>query len=165
MRLGLLGAVSRTIMIVPGCEIPYRNASHAGRSRRSSGLNSSPAALGHFEYFGFPLSLSFQGYSIPVNSLITDAILLMKWQWLASKNCDILVYYAASSINLLTTFRDKPSVPPFLISENGTNRLCRNVVITQKNAVLSYVAVEVWNHYVQVIESPTDRPLLHSLHE
>lgn len=49
MRLGLLVAVSRTIMIVPGFEILDRNAAHPGLSRRSSGFDSSPAALGHFD--------------------------------------------------------------------------------------------------------------------
>ena len=73
---GLLGAVSRVIMIVSGFEHPDRKAAHAGLSRLSSGFDSSPAALGHFEYFCFPLSLPFHKYSIPVNSLITDAVLL-----------------------------------------------------------------------------------------
>ena len=78
MRLGLLGAVSRKIVPVPGFELPDRNAAHAGLSRRSSGFDSSPSALGHFEYFGFPLSLLFHEYSISVNSLITYAVLLRK---------------------------------------------------------------------------------------
>ena len=76
MRQGFLGAVSRTIMIVSGFELPDRNATHAGLSKWSSGFESSAAALGHFEQFCFPLSLPFHKYSIPVNSLTTDAVLL-----------------------------------------------------------------------------------------
>ena len=76
MRLDLLGAVSRTIMIVPRFELPDRKADHNGSSQWSSGFESSPAALVHFEYFCFPLSLPFHKYSIPVNSLTTDAVLL-----------------------------------------------------------------------------------------
>jgi hypothetical protein len=78
MRLGFLGSVSRTIMTVPVFELPDRIAEHAGLSRRSSKFDSSPAALGRFVYFGSPLSLSFQEHSMPVNSFITDAILLRK---------------------------------------------------------------------------------------
>jgi hypothetical protein len=86
---------------------------------------------------------------MPVNSLITDAILLRKWQRRANKNSDILVYYSASIVNLLTKFRDDPSLPFVLTSEDGTDRLFRNVVITHNSAVLSYLVEEVWNHHVQ----------------
>jgi hypothetical protein len=118
MRLGLLGPVSRTIKTVTWFEIPDRNAAHAALSRRSSGLQFHSTALGHFEYFGYPLSLSFHEYSIPVNSLITDAILLRKWPRRANKISDILINYAASGGYLLTTDRENPSVPFFLTCEN-----------------------------------------------
>ena len=92
MRLDFLGTVSREIMIVQGFELPERNAAHTGLSRWSSGFEFSPAALRHFEYFCFPLSLPFNKYSIPVNSLTTDAVLLRTWQRRANKDCDILGY-------------------------------------------------------------------------
>ena len=76
MRLDFLGAVSRVIMFVSGFELPDPNAANAGLSRLNSGFDSSPEALGHFEYFCFPLSLPLHKYSIPVNSLTTDAMLL-----------------------------------------------------------------------------------------
>jgi hypothetical protein len=104
VRLGLLGAVSRTIMTLPGFELPERNAAHTGLPWLSFGFDSSTAALGYFEYFGYPLSLSFHEHSIPVNSL---TLLLGKWHRWTNKICDILVYYSASSVNLLMTFREK----------------------------------------------------------
>jgi hypothetical protein len=42
------------------------------------------------------------------------------------ENCALIGYYAASSGNLLPTFRDKLSVPSSA-SEDGTERLSRNV--------------------------------------
>jgi hypothetical protein len=78
MIQGILGAISLTIMTVPVFELPDRIAAHAGLSGRSSKFDSSAAALGIFEYFGLPLSLSFQEHSMPVNSLKTVAILLRK---------------------------------------------------------------------------------------
>jgi hypothetical protein len=116
MRLGILGAVSGTLMTVTGFEFPDRKAAHAGGV---PGSISSPAALGHFECFGFPLSLPFHEYSIPVNSLVTDAILLRNSQRRANNNCDILVYYSASSVDLLTTFQGNPFVPSFLPVKMG----------------------------------------------
>jgi len=92
MRRGFLGAVLRAIMIVPGFELLDHNMAQAGLSRWSYGFGSCPAALGHFEYIGFPLSLPFHEYSIPVNSLITDAFLLRMCQRRANKGCDILGY-------------------------------------------------------------------------
>ena len=45
-----------------------------------------------------------------------------------NENCALQGYYAASSVNLLPTFRDNLSVPfGFLNPEDGTDRLFRNV--------------------------------------
>ena len=75
------------------------------------------------------------------------------WRQLSSSG-----FYAASSGNFLSTFRDNLSVASsgvlwFLNPEDGTVRLFRNVgkiintrcFITQKGAVLSYFVAEVWN--------------------
>jgi hypothetical protein len=78
MILGLLGAISRKKIIVLGFEHPDRNTAHASLVRWSPGFDSSSTALGHSEYFGFPLSLSLHENSIPVNSLITGGNLIRK---------------------------------------------------------------------------------------
>ena len=43
------------------------------------------------------------------------------------ENCALLGYYAASSGNSLPTFRDNLSVFGFLVLEEGTDMLSRNV--------------------------------------
>jgi hypothetical protein len=50
-------------------------------------------------------------------------------------NCALLGYYAASSGNFFTTFRDNPSVPSSgeITAEDGADRLFQNV---DKNLLL-----------------------------
>jgi len=79
-----------------------------------------------------------------------------------AKNCAILGYYAASSGDALSTFRDNLSVPssgeknpkkmgPIICSETWIRNTTTGCVITRKSAVLICFAAEDWNHVDVVV--------------
>jgi hypothetical protein len=78
------------------------------------------------------------------------------------ENCALLGYYAASSGDVLSTFRDNLSVPfsgvknpkktgPISCTETSARNTTNGCIMRQKSAVLIYFAAEDWNHSDVVI--------------